>query len=248
MNLRVVLGAVFLIIGLSYCMSINAFAATSQLTQTISPIRCTYTVLTTGTTTATPTQCTSQLAPTLSTFTITLRPYLTGTFSAINTKSLRIWVGEHWFTLGISNALTVNGDNWMLNLADTSIVLAPNTAYTIIVETTTPNSYVLSSVYQDVLVTKSLPPSSTTPTAPSPATLLPLDTSNLVPEYTVIDPAVPLKKKSTTYRNPQIGDSYVLKLSDVGGSLFRSLDYVLIIIGVTLIVVVIYAALRFRKH
>lgn len=150
-----------------------ANATQSQLSQTINPIQCTYTVFTTGTVTLTPTQCSSQLVPTLSSVTTTLQPRLIGTFSAIHTSSLRVFVGENWFTLGISSALTTSGDTWTLDLANTSVILAPSTTYTVIVETVTPDGYVLSSVYQDILRTQANPlttNSSNSATQPQPLT------------------------------------------------------------------------------
>lgn len=170
-------------LGCGILTPLTSHAATSQLTQTISPIQCTYTVLMTGTTTLTPTLCSSQLVPTLSSVTTTLRPQLTGTYASIQANSLRVFVGQNWFTLGVSSALTVVGDTWTLDLAGTSLTLAPSTTYTIIVEALTMNGYLLSSVYQDVLTTQAAPlvPHITQPLTPKAPEILPAQMNTNAP-------------------------------------------------------------------
>lgn len=172
-------GTLLLAACLIYTMFVplTADAATSQLSQTINPIQCTYTVLTTGTTTMTPTLCSSQLVPTLSSFTTTLQPRLTGTFASAQTNTLRVYIGQNWFTLGVSSALTSVGDTWTLDLANSSFVLAPSTTYTVIIEAATMNGYLLSSVYQDVLTTQAAP-------------LVPHITQPLTPRIPEISPAL----------------------------------------------------------
>ena len=170
-------------LGSSILTPLAANAATSQLTQTINPIQCTYTVLMTGTTTLTPTLCSSQLVPTLSSVTTTLRPQLTGTYASIQASSLRVFVGQNWFTLGVSSALTAVGDTWTLDLTNTALTLAPSTTYTIIVEALTINGYLLSSVYQDVLTTQAAPlvPHIAQPLTPKTPEILPTQINTNIP-------------------------------------------------------------------
>ena len=174
---------------------LTATAATSELSQTINPIRCTYTVFKTGTTTLTPTQCSSQLVPTLSSVTTVLEPRLTGAFAAIQTTGLRVWVGENWFTLGVSSALTVNGDTWTLDLADVPFSLAPSTTYTVIIEATTVNWYLLSSVYEDVLTTQAAVPVANNTQPPTPGNL----SGNPISTSAPIDLLAPLSEPGMSH-------------------------------------------------
>lgn len=231
-------------------MPLAAGAATSQLTQSINPIQCTYTVFTTGTTTLTPTQCSNQLVPTLSSVTTTLTPRLIGTYTAMQTSNLRVWVGEDWFTLGVSSALTVNSDIWTLDLANTSFVLAPSTTYTVIIEATTVNGYVLSSVYVDILTTQAAP---ATINSPTPAPLLrptpPRSPMRAAP--IPIDLVAPLSQPgmSRYYYGSNMG-TIKYRIDDNRSSAHQSVIYWTVILVAILIVLarIVYLARKRRQR
>ena len=228
---------------------LTALAATSQLSQTINPIQCTYTILITGTTTMTPTLCSSQLVPTLSSFTTTLQPRLTGTFTSAQTNTLRVFIGQNWFTLGVSNALTAVGDVWTLDLANTSLVLAPTTTYTVIVEAATMNGYLLSSVYQDVLTTQAAPlvPHIAQPLTPKVPEILPTQINTNAP----IDLMAPLGQSGMShYYYASLAGTSSPRVDSFKSSGFQLMSYwtitiIAILIGLFIIAKVVFMGLFF---
>ena len=244
-------GTLLLAACLIYTMFVplTADAATSQLSQTINPIQCTYTVLTTGTTTMTPTLCSSQLVPTLSSFTTTLQPRLTGTFASAQTNTLRVYIGQNWFTLGVSSALTSVGDTWTLDLANSSFVLAPSTTYTVIIEAATMNGYLLSSVYQDVLTTQAAPlvPHLTQPLTPKTPEILPAQIDTNAP----IDLMAPLGQSGIAhYYYSSLAGTIIPRVDSAKSSGFQLMSYwtitiIAILIGLFIVARVIFIGLLF---
>lgn len=150
------------VMGLIFGPAAAAQQADSRLEQTIEPIECVYTSTEDGLGSSSSTVCSDMIAPTLDRIAIknNRQPVLQGTFSSAEMKKLRVWVGGAWYTYGASPYLTVDGDSWSLDLSE-SAVLLPVGSYTIIVELLTLDSFLLRSVYEDVLSIPPLPATDT---------------------------------------------------------------------------------------
>lgn len=130
----------------------QAMGGGSQLSQTIKPIECIYTNVETGSGVEVNNTCETQEIPTLETVEMVQRKaVLSGTYPSIRAMSLRVWIGSHWYTLGASPALRVEGDSWYLDLALVNETLTAGT-YTIEVEVLTYESVLLRSIYTQALV------------------------------------------------------------------------------------------------
>ena len=156
---------------LFFGLSASAQTTGSRLDQTIKPIECVYTNTETGGGNEISSMCSDQSAPTLTKITILARkqPILSGKFSALNTKTLRIWIGGVWYTKGVSPYLRTDGDNWYLDLSASPLTLPPG-SYTVIAEVLTNDSFLLSSAYTDALSISAVVETPTSPDHPPTGT------------------------------------------------------------------------------
>lgn len=124
----------------------------SSLTQSVQPITCVYTITQNGSSTSTSTACDSVVAPTLESSSPRAgRPILSGAFQSADLDLLRVWVGGQWYTLGIGDELTINGEVWKLDLSGLGTPL-PSGTYTIVIEQLTTTDFLLRSIYPDALI------------------------------------------------------------------------------------------------
>lgn len=118
-------------------------AQQSQLQQQITPYECMYTTVETGGEPHTDNTCDGQPIPLLASVDVNKgRPILYGTFSADQSASLRIWINGQWYTLGTDARVTVNDDDWKLDLSGLTAPLQPG-VYTVMVEAQTNSGLLL---------------------------------------------------------------------------------------------------------
>lgn len=127
-------------------------AMTATLGQTVEPITCVYTVIDSGDSISSSTTCDSVVPATLDAVNPRAgRPLLGGTVTTVSLASLRVGVGDRWYTLGATSYFTSNAGVWTLDLATLTTPL-PAGMYTITLEERTTSDFLLRSVYQNVLV------------------------------------------------------------------------------------------------
>ena len=126
----------------------------SQLKQTVKPIECTFTRTMIINDQTTHSICNDQNAPTfeMAFATATGKQKITGKLpmNLSTIKMFRIWLASNWYTYNISPFLSINTDNWVLNLDSQSYALSPGD-YTVIIELETTDSILLRSIYDSVL-------------------------------------------------------------------------------------------------
>ncbi|MEO7904958.1 MAG: hypothetical protein ABIR91_04150 [Candidatus Saccharimonadales bacterium] len=125
--------------------AIPVYAQPVRLEQRIDPIECIYTATQTGIIVTTTTNCDDLPVPTVTVIDAhNGRPIIRGHYDASRTTLLRVWLYGQWYTLGVDSRLTVDGDEWMLDLSDSAHAL-PSGVYTIMLSVTTTEGLVISN-------------------------------------------------------------------------------------------------------
>lgn len=70
------------------------------------------------------------------------KPIITGTYDSDNSQSLRVTIGGRTYVLGVDSELTVDGNDWRLDLSQLSLPLTPG-SYNVAVAVTTRSGHVL---------------------------------------------------------------------------------------------------------
>lgn len=115
----------------------------STLKQSIKPIECIYTTVIPSGEPALSGNCATQPIPTVTSIEGSKnRPVIKGKFSAYRASSLRVWLNGQWYTYGADGRLSVDGDEWTLDLSDLHQSLPPG-EYIITVEIQTHDGYLI---------------------------------------------------------------------------------------------------------
>ena len=139
-------GLVISVIGGGLIVSYPVAAQQSQLQQQILPIECVYTTAYTGLESGTTSTCDDQPLPTV-TKVLVNEGYsvIIGHFSALKTQLLRVWLNEHWYTLGVDARLSAVGDTWVLDLSHMDVPLEAG-QYRIMLEASTGGGFLLHNI------------------------------------------------------------------------------------------------------
>lgn len=142
-----------LVLVVSVGSNVSSQQTPSQLHQTVKPIECVYTQVSSGSGLETSSDCADHIAPTLEEVLVSpgVQPVLVGRYNPLETRSLRIWLGGAWYTLGVSPYLSQDEGEWRLDLLPKSTPLVAGT-YTVVIETLTYDNFQLSSIYTNALI------------------------------------------------------------------------------------------------
>lgn len=134
-----------LLISITSALSLftSSYAQQVQLQQQINPLECIYTTTQTGGGENTNSTCDNQPIPLVTNVVVNSgRPLLRGSFDAARSIMLRIWISGQWYTYGIDSRMTVDANEWTLDLTDLPVALMPG-VYTVIIEVETNDGLLL---------------------------------------------------------------------------------------------------------
>lgn len=120
-----------------------SYAQQVQLQQQIKPLECVYTTTQTGGGENTNSTCDNQPIPLVTNIVVNSgRPLLQGSFDAARSIMLRVWISGQWYTHGIDSRVTVDANEWTLDLTGLPVALIPG-VYTVMIEVETNDGLLL---------------------------------------------------------------------------------------------------------